>query len=258
MNLGTASNLAMAALGSVLLLGGATACGSNVLVNGDDDTGGSGGTGGTTTTTSITTTGSGAHGGGGNGGAGGADSCATWNDEQGSYSVTLRFRNDSGWPIYLPAHCGVVLYDLQADAGGDVSYGFDPFCLQTCEDLQTQPIMDCGDCAPTSILLPPNAVRDVVWDGTGLRSAPMPIDCWFDPYQQSSCPQILAAEPGSYRINANGYGSCGSGACACDASGVCNGDATGTEAYADPTQFTFPGTALVEVVFGVCAFPCPS
>jgi hypothetical protein len=215
-----------------------------------------GGTGGQPTTT--TTTGIGGAGAGGLGGAGGADSCASWNDEEGSYDVTVRFRNDSGLPIYLPASCGVLRYDLQSNAGSDLSYAFDPFCLQTCEDLQTEGIIDCAACPPSSILLPPSGVLEVTWDGTGLRSAQMPLDCWATPYGQQSCPQIVAAAAGTYRIAATGYSACGHGACTCDASGACDGEAMGTEAWADPAQLAFPGTALVEVVFGACAFPCPS
>ena len=248
----------MAAFGASLALAGTAGCGSDVLVYPPEHTGGTGGN--HTTTTTTTTTGPGGIGGGGiggTGGTGGSDSCSPWDDEQGSYEVTVRFRNDAGLPIYLPASCGVVLYDLQSDVGSDITYAFDPFCLQTCEDLQTQGIIDCAACPPSSVLLLPGAVLDLKWDGTGLHPAQMPLDCWADPYGQTSCPQILAAEPGTYRIASTGYSSCGNGSCGCDAGGVCDGDAMGTEAMADPVQLTFPGTALVEVVFGVCAFPCP-
>jgi hypothetical protein len=78
------------------------------------------------------------------------------------------------------------------------------------------------------------------------------------PGSQSACPQIVLAAAGDYRIEALGYDGCAGGSCACDADGVCTGYATGMEAYADSTFFTHVSDNLVEVVFGVCAFPCPS
>lgn len=250
-------------LGSTTLLGAlalAAGCNPEVVVESGEGgggaggtttvtthTGGTGNTGGSTTVTTSTPTGM-----GGSGGSAGA--CAAWQDEQGLAPTTIRFRNESGQPIYLPANCGSLLYDLSA--GDDVVYGFDPFCLQTCEDLQTEGPIDCAPCAPSTVLLPPGGTHDVVWDGTGLLATDMPDECWAYPGSQGGCSQLVAGPQGLYRISAMGYASC-SGDCTCDYSGVCSGWATGAEAWADSTQFQYPTAAVVEVVFGVCAFPCP-
>ena len=231
----------------------AAGCGDSV-VEGADGGGGSGasaGSGGT---------GAGGTGGSGAGGTGGSTaSCDAYLDEGDGSAVTIRFQNDSGLPIYLPASCGNVQLTITPVAGDDgVSYAYDPFCLQTCEDLQTEGMIDCAACEASSVLLAPGASYDVVWAGTGLSSADMPGECWAMPGSQGICPQQVVAAAGDYRIDAVGYESCGSGSCECDSDGLCVGDATGMEAYADSTVFTHVSDNLVEVVFGVCAFPCPS
>jgi hypothetical protein len=108
-------------------------------------------------------------------------------------------------------------------------------------------------------LLPAGGTYDYLWDGTGLRQTTMPAACWAMPDAYGPCGQIVDAPAGSYRVIATGYESCGGyGDCTCEPSGECFGEATGMEAYADPTTFVHPDESLVEVVFGVCAFPCPS
>ncbi len=84
----------------------------------------------------------------------------------------------------------------------------------------------------------------------------MPPACWEAPPQGNTCSQILAAPAADYRISATGYSSCGPG-CACDNQGVCTGAAEGSQAFASPAKFKFPGNDLVEVVFDTCAFGCP-
>jgi hypothetical protein len=205
------------------------------------------GSGGSTSSTGDTS----AQGSTGSGGL-----CAPYADASSAASVTIRFKNDSGLPIYLPVSCSTLLYDL-APFGGDpgVNYTFDASCLQTCEDLETQPKYECGACAPTSYLLAPGATRDVVWNGTGLQSGVMmPSKCYAD--AQPSCSQIVAAPSDDYDVFATGFSSCGPN-CTCDADGKCDGDAQGAMATANPAKMTFPGDSIVEVDFGVCAFPCP-
>ena len=223
-------------------------CGNTVEVN----TGGAGGAGSsgtgkgsTTIATGSTTT-----------GTGGA--CSGFADAQGSAPVTVRFRNNSNLPIYLPANCNAVAYSITAtNSPNGPSYVYDESCLQTCSDLQTQPQLQCGACAPSSYLLEPGATRDVAWNATGLSNRTMPSSCWKQPSpNQTSCGQIVDAPPGSFLVTAMGYASC-DGNCQCDAQGVCNGAATGAQAYPDAAKLNFPGDSLVEVVFGVCAFPCP-
>src|SRR5512133_1726048 len=122
---------ATAVVSLALLMG----CDPDVIV---DDGDGGGGTAGTTTVT-TTSTGGGGIGGSttvtttttGGGGSGGSEElCAPYDDEPSAASVTVRFRNESGVNIYLPANCGFVRYDLTASNSPDVEFAFDPFCLQ--------------------------------------------------------------------------------------------------------------------------------
>src|SRR5689334_6306667 len=54
--------------------------------------------------------------GGGNssssGSGGGSDSCAVFADAESAGSVTVRFRNNTGLPIYLPSQCTTISYDI--------------------------------------------------------------------------------------------------------------------------------------------------
>jgi hypothetical protein len=180
-----------------------------------------------------------------------------YDDQKGTGSMVVRFENQSGLPIYLPMSCGQIMFDMtEVGATNAPSFVFDHSCLQTCHDLQTQTPIACGACAPTSFLLQPGQTHDVTWDGTGLQSnVMMPSSCYLAP--QASCSEILAAPSGAYNVFATGYASCGTN-CACDSSGVCQGNAGGEQATANPVQAMFPAQNLVEVVFGTCAFPCPA
>jgi len=241
----------MTFLGS-LLLAGATAflgagCGNTVVVTGS---GGGATTGKTSATVGASTTGTANTTSTGN-------QCAAYDDQKGQSAVVVRFVNQSGLPIYLPTSCDQIMFQIQ-EVGTSMgpSYVFDHSCLQTCHDLQTQAPIACGACAPTSILLAAGATRDVTWDGTGLQSGvSMPSSCYLMP--EPTCSEVVAAAAGTYAFNAVGYSSCGTN-CACDASGLCHGNATGQQATANQVQTTFPGQALVQVVFGPCAFPCPN
>jgi hypothetical protein len=247
-------NLLSGALCLGLALPVASGCNNDVTyVNGGS--GGSGGSGAGTTSTG--TAGQGA----GQGGEGAADGCAAYDDAPAGSLVTVRFINNSGWPIYLPADCLGIQFELvRANADGVTIYGSEPFCLQTCEGLQSAGPMSCPECGGiSSYLLSPGASADVPWNGTGRRLADMPETCYAFPGTAGPCEQRVSAAPDVYRISAVGYSSCGNGNCACTTDeGFCNGEPSGTEAYADPAQITYPGGDLVEVVFGPCAFPCPS
>jgi hypothetical protein len=249
--------------GAAALLAGliaAAGCGSDVLVDGEGAGGtgatgtGTGNSGGyptvTTSTTATSTTST---------GAGGAEPCSLHADESGLAPAGLRFVNQSGQPIFLPAHCGLVRYELTRVGGvgeSDPDWGFDPFCLQTCEDLQTEPQMMCDDCMPSSVVLWPGDELRVEWDGTGLLATGMPQSCWEMPTGSDACMQVVAAPEGDYHVAAIGYESCGTD-CGCDEAGLCDGAATGLPAYATPLEFNFPTAAIHDVVFDVCAFGCP-
>ena len=244
----------MKIVASALALALAAGCGSSVADD-DEAAAGSGASG----------SGGSGSGGSGNAGTGGNDQCAAFADEQGSAQVTVRFRNDSPMPIYLPGNCDFVQYGIRPSSGDDgVAYGYDPSCLQTCEGLQTEPAYACAAdaCAPTSWHLPPGGTHDVTWAGTGLRQENMPAACYYEGESfGGSCSRVIAAEPNTYRVEINGFMSCESFTespeCECDASGQCFGTAAGAQALADVSEFAHPSTPLVEVVFGPCAFGCP-
>lgn len=191
-----------------------------------------------------------------------ADPCSGFADAQDGAKFVVRVHNDSGFPIYLPTLCSQPQFDITAFGGGpaDTTFGYSDFCLQTCSDRQTQSTIDCAPCPPQSILLPPGGVREFEWNRTGLTTGVlMPAGCYFgspDP----SCSRIVPALPGDYSVFATGFGDCGQGnGCTCDpATGVCDGDANGGQAFSNPASFTLPADDAVDVVFGVCAFPCPN
>lgn len=221
-----------------LMLAVATGCGSSVVEN----TGGTGGGGGT----------------GGAGGNGGA--CAAFSDQDGQTSVTLRFHNDTGQPIFLPGDCqGKPAYQLEVIGAGEdgTSYPFDTSCLQTCADLQQQPPFVCDACAPAAIRIEPGTTREVVWDGTGLRPGfTMPPACWAAPDQGTSCSLIVAAPAGMWAAHAVAFSECTDG-CTCKPDGSCFGTPSGQQAQADLASFSFPSETTVDVVFSGCAFGCP-
>jgi hypothetical protein len=227
-------------------------CGSTVN---DDDPAASGsgasGSGGAGSGAS----GSGASGGSTSSGSGGAGGCAAFADQEGVGTATVRFRNDSPLPVYLPANCTQINYTIRPTAGSDsISYVYGGGCVQTCEDRQTSTPIDCGACPEIAFVVPVGGTLDVQWNGTGLRTAEMPAECYEGP-ADSSCSQIVAAQPNEYRVEVTGFGAC-EGECTCDATGQCFGTASGPQAWADVTDFDFPTNQLVEVVFGPCAFGC--
>jgi hypothetical protein len=222
------------------------ACG-NVVTPADGSGGSTSQTSGTGKTSANASTGS-------------SGGCGAFADAPSPGSITIRFRNDSSVPIYIPVDCSTPEYTIKPFGGGDpnVSYVYDPGCLQTCEDLQTQTPIACGPCAPMSWLLAPGATRDVAWDETGMNyGVEMPAQCYLNKMSQGSCSKVVAAPAGDYNLFATGYDSCGAN-CTCDANGNCNGYAMGAMATANITKMNLPNDTLVEIVFGVCAFPCPN
>ena len=237
--------LALAAGLGLLLTAG---CNGSVTTD-PPGSGGSGGTSGTTTGATATGSTSATTGSGG--------ICAGFEDAKGANTVIVRFHNNTGVPVYLPAQCAGINYTIKPKSGDDgVTYNFDTSCLQTCFDLQTQPPFACGLCAPTSYFIAPGATREVAWDGTGLRSdVAMPNACFAEP-QGGLCPQIVSAPADKYGITATGFSSCGAG-CTCTPEGICSSSGEGMQAYADPVVLDFPSQSVVDVDFGICAFGCP-
>jgi len=231
----------------------AAGCGSEVLVQDDGgETGGSTGTG---------ATGTGGSGNAGNAGGTGnvGAACSEFLDESTDDTVTVRFINDSGTDIYLPAICGAVRYSVYPAFGMDpVDYNYDKTCFQTCEHVVTGEPVACADCAATSILLPSGGVFETEWAGVGLDPGyEIPAECVAGGgVSSASCDKLVAAAAAEYYIDVVGYSGCGPN-CECDGAGVCSGNAEGAEAYPDFASFELPGDDTVDVLFGICAFPCP-
>jgi hypothetical protein len=205
--------------------------------------------------------GNGGNGGGGEGGSGGNvnPECVPFHDAEPASAITIRFINQTGQDVFLPATCDSLDYSVTPSAGEDgVDYGpTGGACQQTCDALQSEdPLLCAADaCAPSSIRLSTGQVREVVWDGRGQVGAEMPLVCWHSKDAGTTCTQIVNAPAGSYDVFAQGFAECGE-ACECDESGVCFGEASGWEAYANPASINVPSEGVVEVVFDVCAFGC--
>jgi len=185
--------------------------------------------------------------------------CQSYDDQGSAGTVSIHIKNQSSVPIYLPATCGVIDYQLDPASGPDgLSYGpLGGSCLQTCEDLQTEGPVDCAPCAPSVFELQPNASVDVEWTGLALAyDIQMPSECWNDPSFGPSCAQLVMAQMQSYSITMTGYAEC-AGDCACSDDGICYGDGVGQMAYANPATFDL-SSGEVSVVFDFCAFGCPA
>jgi hypothetical protein len=224
-----AAGLALVALGG---------CGSSVAI--DDHSAGTGGSGGGSTTSGT-----------------GGELCAGFDNEEGVTSVTVRFRNDSPQPVYLPRGCVGIYYTILLAGGSeDTDYTSDGSCGPTCEDLQTHPPVACEQCPQSAYRLDPGATHEAVWKGTGLQSGiKMPAACHAYPPPYSECRRRVAAPPGNYLVTATGFDSCSG--CKCDAQGMCTDKPSGAPVQADAGQLAFPSASEVDVVFGVCAFGCP-
>lgn len=248
------TRMALAAGLGVLL---AASCNGTVTT----DPPGSGGAGGGAVTTNSATTTASAEATTGNGGAGSTgsgDTCPGFEDAKSTTPVTVRFHNNTGVPLYFLRNCSDISYEIHQLGNGDgVLYAFDPTCVQTCAELQTQPIADCESCVPTAYVIPAGGTHEMVWNGTGLKPVlDMPPACFFQQQDGYYCDQIISAAPTTYTLIARAFASCSAG-CVCDANGECTGSIAGADAYADPVTFGFPGESVVDVVFGACAFGCP-
>jgi hypothetical protein len=242
-----------------LVLSGLVACGGNVVRA--DDEGGGGGSGGTTTTTTTAT-----------GGAGGAtttssttsttstsstsstttttsDVCAPFADEHGLSSVVIRFRNPTSAPVYLPAVCGGARFNINpAVTDPSVTYGYGTTCLQTCEQLWTDPPYACDACAPTLVRVEPGGTREMLWDGTGLtHTTAMPSACYASP-DLDGCSRVVAAPSGNYVVGVMSYTQC-IGDCVCEGEGVCFNATGGGDTYLNEVALSFPSQSLAELIF---------
>jgi hypothetical protein len=224
----------------------AVGCSNTIVV---DDDGGGGSSSSSHGTTSPTT---------GTSSTGGLP-CQAYADESATFSVTFHIENQAGLPVYLPADCETIRYQLDPASGPDGRYYGDVggACSQTCEDLQTEGPIACEPCAPSVYELAPGAAVDVVWSGLAAQSGiEMPAACWYDQAFDSTCTQLFAAAMQKYTVSLSGFSSC-SGECSCDDAGFCFGDGTGQTAYATPSTFD-PSSSVVNVIFDVCAFGCPA
>ncbi|MFO0551036.1 MAG: hypothetical protein U0271_21785 [Polyangiaceae bacterium] len=204
---------------------------------------------------SVTVNGGGGEGGGG--GAGGSTGpCAGYEDEPSTGSVVIRIRNDDFVPVYLPGGCDGLAYGLVSNSGTSATYNFDGSCLQTCEDLQTQPQYECGACAPLAFLLNPGESVEATWTGTGLISDSMPASCFADNLGGTSCSRIIGAANGQYTVSITPYSGCDAG-CECDpATHECFGYVGGVEGTMSSATFTFPQATSVDLAIPPCSFGC--
>lgn len=235
--------LSLALAAAIVPLALLTACGSSVVGGGGQtSTGGGGNT--TTTDTGL-----------------GGGACDPWHDYPSVAMVTVSFKNNTGVPIYLPMNCTNVIYTITPPNPGDTTqYVYDPSCLQTCEDLQTQPQYECGACLEQTRRIEAGATHTLTWSGTGLGPyVDMDAACWQGGVAYGKCTDQVQAVAGSYTFGATAYSACGEGgsACTCTEEGACAGSPTGSQAMGTPAIISFPGANAVEVVFDVCAFGCP-
>jgi hypothetical protein len=220
---------------------------STVVVEPD----GNGGAGGSTT--DVATTGTGKVTSTSTGGV-----CSAYADEAGSGPVTVRVINQSPLDIYLPSICGEADYTM---VGSDqLSWSDRLFCALTCEELQTQPPIVCGACAPIALRVPANGSREIIWSGTSVAVSEMPAECWFDSMGLTTCGRNVAAPAQQYQVVLGGYAGCddGTGApCTCDETGSCYGDPVGQLVNPLPAFFQYPSSHQVDVIFDSCVFGCP-
>jgi hypothetical protein len=236
--------LSLALVAAIVPLALLTACGNSVVGGGGQTS--TGGGGNATTTTTATGLGGGA--------------CDPWTDFPGLSTVTVSFKNNTGMPIYLPMSCTDVVYTITPASGSTTSYVYDPSCLQTCQDLQTQPQYDCGACLEQTRRIDAGATHTLTWNGTGLGPyVDMDAACWQGGVAYGKCTDKVQAPAGSYTFGATAYSACGDsgGACTCTEEGACAGSPTGTQATGTPASINFPAANAVEVVFDTCAFGCP-
>lgn len=229
----------------VLLVGAATACGSEVTPQGGGGSGG-GDTGGGDT---------------GGGDIGGADACSAFADEPVGDTLSIVIQNDSPLDVYIPSECGALGVSIVSEADPQGFYGSTTsYCLQTCEELQSESMILCEACAPEAIHIAPFSSRSLEWSTNGLHDVEMPAECWFDDLSipEQFCNQRILAADGAYAIEALGaFNGCES--CDCDpVSGLCSGYPSGAQAFTEPLDFTLPDDdgELVYVI-ETCAFGCP-
>jgi hypothetical protein len=193
------------------------------------------------------------------GGGGGSAGCEAYVDQAGVGAVAIRVHNQTGQTLYFQAGgChGVEVYPFHlAPAAGDdgLGYGYSDVCFQSCGRFETTPYEYC-DCMPGSLAVPAGQSTDLAWKGTAIRfGVAMPTTCALPHGGYSpSCGQVLAAAPGSYQVTVDAYASAGYGGPPAS-SGFSEGPTLGTPASSAPVTFTFPGTPVVDVVFGPDTF----
>jgi hypothetical protein len=200
-------------------------------------------------------------------------SCANFADHSGLASVTMHLINDTGQPILIspgPA-CwkSMTTYPFSilpaAGSDGAVYPGVSAGGTHTCGFRLTSS-SQCEDCGggygfpeDPYPMLAPGGTLDLPWHGTGNRVASMPPECfmragslceWASPSTNTDCERVVAAPAGSYVVTAQAFPTCGD----CTTSPCsCHGPNPVTS---EPATFAFPGTSVVDVVFGPCAFGC--
>jgi hypothetical protein len=200
--------------------------------------------------------------------SGGPVVCSDFADQSGLAPVTMHLINDTGQPILIspgpacwksptPPPFSIV---PATGSDGTTYPSVNKHGSQTCSFRLTSPA-ECEDCwfDDPYTLMAPGATLDLPWDGTGNRIASMPAECYTrggycefaSTTGNTDCTQAVAAPAGTYSVTAQAFPTCGT--CTADTCS-CHGP---TPVTSTPVPFTFPGTGVVDVVFGPCAFGCP-
>lgn len=196
--------------------------------------------------------------------------CAAFADEAGLETVTVRVHNETGHTVYLDnggceklgSPYAVMVTPWSTD--DKVDYSNNNYCFQSCETLQlSEKYLGC-DCLPSLTVVQPGHSADLAWNGTGRRFfdddgtlVSMPTECWKKNPGWDNCGRTVAAPPGMYTARVKAHPGCV--ACdACTGTGNCSPAApSGPVAVHTPVSFSFPGTAVVDIVLDACAFGCP-
>jgi hypothetical protein len=184
--------------------------------------------------------------------------CPEVDNEPTPGPVSFTARNLTGIPIYIPLQSCETPWAPSVQvipAGGldGLTYGLDPSCPQTCEDLKTQPPKECIVCAKGLQRLAPLETLTVTWDAATLKQQQIPAACSAT-NASMACQRILAPKPGDYSAFLTAISSCST--CNCTAEGVCFGMPDGAMSTAS-AKFTMPATnGPMELVFESCAFGC--
>jgi hypothetical protein len=180
------------------------------------------------------------------GGSGAATACEAFADEPAAASVTVRIHNETGGPIGVRQSIAYTITPAAGDDGVDYAR-YSCAGTTTCDEHRADHACP-GVCGATGYdNLATGASLDQTWSGTGFRAAEMPVACFAAPFctplpssGTAACLQRIAAAPGEYAVRVEAYLDCDTLEC----------PPPSTPVTSAPVTFTFPDTAVVDVVVG--------